>query len=151
MRPLYWASMVAAVVLAAAGALAQPSSPWQPARLPAASRRIIHERMQEHGRQMRQLVWDVLLLDFEHAATSAEAIGKGAAPLDRHDEKLEGVGPFLLLQDQLRYRATQLVDAARARDGQAMSTAFSQMSESCVHCHMVYLEPKSRDRVPAPR
>ncbi len=143
--------LVAAAGVLALGTMAFAQSPWSPERLSPAARRVVQERMQDHGREMGHLVWDVLLLDYAQAAQAATAIAKGASPLDRNAPELEHHVYFFTLQDQLRARSLVLADAARAQDGIAVSSAFNQVSETCVHCHVVYLEPSPlRRRRPQP-
>ena len=127
------------------GAVALGASPWTVEKLSPAARQVVHERMRDHGTIMGALVWDVILLDYARAERSATALGKGARPLDRNAPELEHHVYFFTLQDELYKGSLALADAARARDGKAFATAFKGISETCVHCHAVYMDPAASE------
>lgn len=119
----------------------EPRHLGEPAGLAPAARRVIRDRMQHHSQDMGDLVWSVLLLDYPNAARAAAAMATGAKPLDRNAPELEHLVYLFEQQDQLRARALTLAEAAGKRDPIAMEAAFKQVSETCVNCHLVYLNP----------
>jgi hypothetical protein len=129
------------VVLLALGVCARADSGWLPEPLEPAARRVVHEQMKAHADQMNNLVWAVILLQYEKAAPIGTAIAAGAQPLNRNAPEFEHHLYFFVLQDQLKTRAMTLANAALARDGVALTAAFKDLSETCIHCHMVYLDP----------
>jgi hypothetical protein len=115
-----------------------------PSGLSAEARRVVHQRMEQHGKAMSQLVWAVILLQYDQAARAASAIADGARPLDRNDPALAELVYLFEQQDRLREQARAIADAAAKRDGIAMGAGFKQLSETCVDCHVAYL--KSADK-----
>jgi hypothetical protein len=114
-----------------------------PAGLPPAARRIIRERMEKHGSDMSTLLWAVLFLDYERTARLATSIAEQAQPLDRNAPELQSLVHLFEMQDQLRHRAATLAEAAADRSGVEMSAAFKQVTETCVNCHYLYLNPRA--------
>ncbi len=144
-------TLLLAASLLALVAIARADSLWKPEPMSAAARRLVHDRMKDHGREMEQLLWDVLFLDYDGIKRSGATIARNASPLDRHAIELEPHVFFFTMQNQLKARALNLVEAASAQDGQNVSKAFGQLSETCVHCHIVYLEPSPvKRRRPTP-
>jgi hypothetical protein len=125
----------------------EPRHLGEPTNLPPAARRVIRDRMQHHSHDMEELVWSVLLLDYDNAARAAAAMATGAKPLDRNAPELEHLVYLFEQQDQLRVRALTLAEAASKRDPIAMEAAFKQVSETCVNCHVMYLNaPPTKKR-----
>jgi cytochrome c556 len=111
------------------------------------ARAIIHQKMANHSKQMTELVWAVVFLDYEQAARQASAIAaepRFARPITGDATELNTVLPprFFDLQDQLRLRARTLEAIARTRDPNATARAFGALADSCVSCHAVYLNPR---------
>lgn len=134
------------LVLALTGAVATAAPPElaPPPQLPEPARQLVRKRMASHGEAMSHLLWDVLFLLYDRAAVDAQAIADRAQPLDRHDPQLEGLTHVFDLQERLRYRALGVADAARAHDGALLGTAFGELNETCVHCHVAYLNVPGR-------
>lgn len=107
--------------------------------LSPATREIVRKRMATHADSMSRLIWDVMFLLYDAAAKEASTIAEMSRPLDRNDPRLQDLIHVFDMQERLRYRALGVVDAARAHDGAALGTAFGQLSETCVQCHVAYL------------
>ncbi len=119
-----------------------------PSYLPELAREFLRRRMQRHGRDMQELLFAVVLLQREVARDTATRIAEEprlARPevSDGDDNVLNKALPprFFVLQDELRDRAKKLADAARRSDDKALSSAWSKLSETCISCHSVYLNP----------
>lgn len=110
------------------------------------ARKVLHQRMERHGRDMPQLLFSVVLLQRDVAAETATRIANEpriprAPPGD--DSVLNRALPerFFVLQADLRERAKALSDAAKNKDDKALARAFSLLTETCVACHSAYLNP----------
>lgn len=109
-----------------------------------AARAIVRERMASHSKQMTELVWSVVLLDYAESARIATAIAtepRLARPTTGDATELNSALPprFFELQDQLRDQARELAAAARARDPSATAKRYGGLAETCVRCHDAYL------------
>lgn len=125
----------------AAAAPAQRLDP--PERLPPILRELLHKRMERHGADMGRLVSLVVLLRYDEIVPLSEHIVREpqlARPLPGELDQLNAQLPtrFFTLQEELRERARQLTDAARARDDKALAGSFGRLTESCVACHAAY-------------
>lgn len=113
--------------------------------LPKLARDVLHDRMTEHGDDMESLLWTVLMLDYESAATIADRIGKTdklSRPEPSDNTTLNAALPdrFFDYQDELYDAANALRDAARAKDDAAISEQFNRISRACLGCHSLYLK-----------
>jgi hypothetical protein len=114
-----------------------------PERLSPLLRELLHKRMERHGADMSQLVSQVVLLRYDAIVPLSEHIVREpqlARPLPGEMDQLNAQLPsrFFTFQEELRERARQLTDAARARDDKALAGAFGRLTESCVACHAAY-------------
>lgn len=121
-----------------------------PARLSATARRLISNRMQQHGAAMGDLVWASLFLDYKSASELAREISEQprlARPLSRDASELNSALPpgFFDLQDELAKQAGHLATEAEARDPARLSTALGALTDTCLRCHSTYLsDPPKR-------
>jgi cytochrome c556 len=111
------------------------------------ARALVRQKMAKHSRQMTELVWSVVLLEYNESAQLAQAIAtepRLARPTSNDATELNAALPprFFELQDQLRSRAQKLEVAARARDATGMAKTFGALAETCVACHDVYLSKR---------
>lgn len=111
--------------------------------LPELARKVLHERMTEHGDDMESLLWSVLMLDHDTAASIAERISR-TPKLSRPDRDPNTVNAalperFFELQDQLYDGAAELRRAALARDDAAVARTYAKISSACISCHSLYL------------
>lgn len=114
---------------------------WKPVPASPAARQLVRDRMKDHGREIEALLWAVLFLDYDNVVRAAGAIARNAKPLDRNEPELDKHLQFYALQTELRARALNLAEAARSKDGLTVSNSYNQLSETCVHCHVLYVEP----------
>lgn len=115
-----------------------------PDYLPTLARKILHQRMQRHGRDQARLVTAVTLLQRDVVVSIADDIAaepRLVRPLSEGRDELNASLPerFFVLQDALRLRAKDLSGAAKRKDDVALGRAFGQMVEVCVSCHSSYL------------
>jgi len=116
-------------------------------QLSATARAVIHQKMADHGDQMNELVWAVVLLDRAETARIATAIAEQprlARPSTGDATELNTALPprYFELQDQLRDRARSLAAAAKDWDSRVVARSYGQLAETCVACHEVYLKPR---------
>lgn len=112
-----------------------------PGRIPPAARAVIASKMHRHAEQMPVLLMDVVVLDYGGVARAAgEMFDEPALARPMGGEELNGLLPerFFELQDALRARMREVVTAAARHDGIELSTAFGDLTKTCVLCHTVY-------------
>ena len=119
----------------------------EPDYLPALARKILHKRMQQHGRDQSRLVLAVTLLQRDVVKSIATDIAdepRLVRPLAEGRDELNAALPerFFVLQDALRLRAKDLAVAASTKDDMALAKSFNGMLEVCVACHSAYLHPE---------
>jgi len=143
--PLTWllGGLTCALLGAGGMALAQPR-PTEHALSPEAHASM-RPRMKQHGPEMEQLIWSVILLQRNQTRVLADHIAGAerlARPLPGQLDTINAEVPelFFALQDTLRDRAEELRDAAAKGDNDAVASAFGRLAESCVACHTRYLE-----------
>lgn len=141
MRP---APMSAILLVVSSIALADGHQHLATPPLSAAARALVHRTMESHSKDMTELVWAVVLLDY--GRTSSLARGISAAPriartTGRDATELNAaLSPrFFDLQDQLRERSRTLAESAAHRDAKSVSRAFGSLTETCVSCHDAFL------------
>lgn len=117
-----------------------------PTYLSPIARQLLKQRMQRHGRDTLALVQAVLFLD--HPTTGRLAAELAAEPrltrpIAGGDDDVNAALPerFFVLQDELRSRALDLVEAARAPDHVQLAARLGALTQTCVSCHSTYLEP----------
>ena len=108
-------------------------------------RQVLRTRMGNHGMDMAQLTFAVVLLDREQAKGSAEHIAtepRLARPLPGGEDELNALLPerFFTFQDELKRRAGEVAQAAAHRNDTELGKAFGRLAETCVACHSVFLE-----------
>jgi cytochrome c556 len=121
-----------------------------PDHLPSAARSVLKKRMERHGRDMGDLMWAVLLLDYNTTQKLAQQVATEpllARPLSGDASELNALLPerFFTLQDELKTNAAALARVAPRHDPEAMAEAYGRLARTCVACHQVYLNE------PAPR
>lgn len=119
---------------------ARDTLPSPPGMTPSI-RELLHQRMARHSEDMSQLLSRVLLLKYDEVVTTAERIATAqplVRPLPGDAESPALPERFYLLQEELRQRARAVSEAARARDDQAMTRSFGQLTETCVSCHVAF-------------
>ena len=121
-----------------------------PEHLPSAARSVLKQRMERHGRDMGDLMWAVLLLDYDTTQKLARQVSTEpllARPLSGDASELNALLPerFFTLQDELKTHAAALARVAPRHDPEAMAEAYGRLARTCVACHQVYLNE------PAPR
>jgi hypothetical protein len=137
--------LLAGMLLVAAGPGNERPRLRSPGYLPPMARELLVERMRDHRAIMSGLTWAVVLLD--RPAVEELAGDLASAPrLARTDPSagdLNALLParFFELQEQLSARARELSAAAKGKDDAALASAYGKLSETCVACHSVYLDP----------
>ncbi|MFT3843049.1 MAG: hypothetical protein QM723_39030 [Myxococcaceae bacterium] len=117
-----------------------------PSYLPEMAREYLHRRMERHGRDMQELMFSVVLLTREVARDCATRIAtepRLARPEQSDEDTLNRALPprFFVLQDELRDRAKKVADAATTGTDQQLGAAYAKLTETCIACHSVYLNP----------
>jgi hypothetical protein len=138
------AAMVIAIVLAWPHPLERGRHLPVAQRLPETARAALRTQMRAHARGMMALVSTVTVLDYDGAAESASELlaePRVARPLAHDAADLNASLParFFSLQDELRAHLEEIRRAARARDPDALASAFAAATRACVGCHDAYL------------
>ncbi len=115
--------------------------------LSATARALIRQKMANHSKQMTELVWAVVFLDYRETAELAKAIAlepRLARPTSGDATELNSALPprFFELQDQLRSRAQRLEANARLQDASTVAKSYGALAETCVACHDAYLSSR---------
>ena len=114
-----------------------------PERIPPAARAVIRSKMQRHAGQLSTLVTSVIVLDYDGVARSAgEIFDEPELSRPVTGDELNGLLParFFNLQSDLRAQARLVVGAAARRDGVSLTSAFGELTKSCIACHQLYLK-----------
>ena len=111
------------------------------------ARALVHQKMANHSKQMTELVWAVVLLDYRRTVDLAKALAlepRIARPTSGDATELNAaLAPrFFDLQDQPRAKAQQLEVAAQMRDPSGVARAYGGVAETCVACHDAYLSQR---------
>jgi hypothetical protein len=142
-----------------APAEAKPETPAEPKRsadaarpvmqkpqwIPVEAREMLAARMRRHGEEMMFLVVSVVILSYDSAENMAQEIAaepKIGRPAPGESGSINALLPprFFEYQDELRDRADEVADAAHDKDPTRLVRAFGQLSETCVGCHVTYME-----------
>jgi len=115
--------------------------------LSATARALVHQKMENDSKDMTELVWAVVLLDYGRTGQLARAIAtepRVARPTGADATELNAAfSPrFFDLQDQLRDRARRLADATVTHDAKLVARSFSAVIETCVMCHDAFLNDR---------
>jgi hypothetical protein len=140
-------SSVATGPVAVAPAL--PAPEW----LPDEAKEMLSSRMQRHGEEMMLLLVSVMMLqhgDTEILAEQVAAEPRLGRPAAGETGTVSAMLPvrFFDLQDELQVRAHAMAEVARTSDAVRIVRAYSQLAETCVTCHSVYLNAESRADLP---
>ena len=114
----------------------------QPERIPPAARAVIRSKMRRHAEQLPALMSSAVVLDYDGVARAAgEIFDEPALARPIGGDELNGLLPerFFVLQDALRARARQVVDAAARRNSAQLTQSFAKLTETCISCHDLYL------------
>jgi hypothetical protein len=131
----------------AAGPEKPKSSPGLPAPdyLPEIARDLLRRKMERHGKDAKDLLFSVTLLQYDMARTAAQSISaepRLVRPTEgSSDAELNSLLPprFFDLQDEARKHAQALAIAAEKRDHKALAQSYGKLMETCVSCHAAYL------------
>jgi hypothetical protein len=147
MKPALLAVLVAPLVLASdlstTGRLAEPEY------LSPLARQLLKKKMRRHGSDMTQLFLSSTLLQHEKARVLATDIANEARisrPIAGGEDDLNAALPerFFVLQDEVRSRAKDVAEAARAADNKLLAERFGRLMQTCVECHSAFLN-KNRE------
>lgn len=113
-------------------------------KLSGTARALIKQRMSNHSKNMTELVWAVVFLDYRESAQLASVIAhepRLARPTTGDATELNSAIPprFFELQDELRARALRLEASARLRDPGSVAKSYGALAETCVSCHDAYM------------
>ncbi len=116
----------------------------QPDHLPEELRLLLLRRMANHARDVSELMFSVLFLQYDDAVVLAKSIKEEprlARPTPDDETINRGISSkFFTFQDDLRRRAGEVADSAAKKDSKAMGEAYGRMMQVCVSCHATYLE-----------
>jgi cytochrome c556 len=116
-----------------------------PDYLPELARDLLRKKMERHGKDAKDLMFGVTLLQYDLARTAAQSIS--AEPrlvrptTESSDTELNRLLPerFFVLQDEARKQAQSVAAAAERRDTQALAQSYGRLMETCISCHAAYL------------
>ena len=113
-----------------------------PGKLHPVVRTLVDTKMEAHAQDMTDLLVLVVLLEREAAAETADRIAAEPKIMESvgHDVQMRVPTDFVRMQDELSRRAKAVAAAARERDDAAMSQAFGRLTETCIGCHVRYLD-----------
>lgn len=117
-----------------------------PGYLPELARAFLRQKMQNHGRDMQDLVRHVILLRYKSASELAQKIASEprlVRPIVGGENDLNAALPeqLFVLQDELRNQSKHLADAAAKENSEELSAALGRVTETCISCHSAYLKP----------
>jgi hypothetical protein len=128
-------------------AIAAPGRLESTEYLPAEARVLLRARMNNHARDMADLMSAVMVLRYEEIASRGKNIAEEdrfAPPLSGDASELNSALPerFFAQDRQMRVWAGALASAAEKGDPFAVANAYGQLSEACVSCHAAYRSGK---------
>jgi hypothetical protein len=112
------------------------------AALSSEVRRSIRLEMTGHGREMTNLLWTVLLLDYSGASASAQRIAAASERLPHAKDggaRAELPERFVALQRELKTQLKGVQRATDQRSSRLLTEAFGRLSRTCVSCHAFYM------------
>lgn len=126
-----------------AQAVAAPSRLHPPEQLSGTARVILKTRMASHARDMRELMSDIMLLQYPEVGAGARRVAADASlsrPLTEDASELNSALPekFFLYQDALRLEAKALAEAAARENPFDVADSYGRLSQVCVRCHATY-------------
>jgi hypothetical protein len=114
-------------------------------RIPSDTEAKLTDRMMRHGADLLGLTHAVTVLDRKAIAETADRIRLDTALTLKVDGGVVRDTRFQQLDQQLRERA-ELASAARKYDDAALAPAFGRTMETCVRCHVSYLNRGTNPR-----
>ncbi len=104
------------------------------------ARTYLDKRMRDHGATATDLLFSVVLLDYDGTARIASRVAEGPQQTAEFSEgeallRVEFPETFFDLEATLRADALRLVAAATERDPELIAKNYSTMLNSCVECH----------------
>ncbi len=108
-------------------------------------RDVISTTMDEHRTSMDEVLRSALMLNFGQAEQAALRIAR-TSPLPASAYQIDPTEPhlpaeFFAAQNELRVRANELARAAGQKDRRAMTRAFGRVTEACMQCHSLFVDP----------
>jgi len=116
-----------------------------PDYLPELARDMLRRKMERHGKDAKDLLFSVTLLQYDLARAAAQSISSEPRLVrpspGASDAELNSLLPerFFVLQDEARTRAQAVAIAAEKRDNKALAENYGKLMETCVSCHAAYL------------
>lgn len=146
MRALFLVTMLSAVALGDEPKPTKAEGLAAPPYLNELARQLLRRRMERHGKDAVVLLSSVVLLKRDVAQRLAEGIANEpriVRPLPDAKDALNTSLPekFFVLQDELRARAKTVAEAAKTKSDKELAEAFGQLTNTCVSCHSVFLNP----------
>lgn len=117
-----------------------PATDPMPGSLHPVVRSLIDTKMEAHAQDMTDLLVLVVLLEREAAAETADRIAAEPKIARSRNGDLRIPRDFERMQEKLSARAREVAAAARKSDDAAMSDAFGRLTETCIACHVRYLD-----------
>jgi hypothetical protein len=114
--------------------------------IPSDTEAKLTDRMKRHGADLIELTHAVTVLDRKAIAETADRIRLDTALTLKVDGGVAKDTRFQQLDQQLRERVTELATAARKYDDTALAPAFGRTMETCVRCHVSYLNKGTNPR-----
>jgi hypothetical protein len=115
-----------------------------PDYIPETARALLRKKMERHGQDARELMFGVMLLQYDVARSAAQRISSEprlVRPIAGGEDDLNALLPqrFFVLQDEARTRAQAVATAAEKKDDKALADSYGRLVETCVACHSAYL------------
>ena len=114
-------------------------------RIPQIARALLQKRMERHGETLSELMYRLVLFDYDAVRTEAQHIREEAPlarPLTGDATELNSALPerFFEWQDELRARALDVEHAAQGGNSQKLLDGYLALAKTCMGCHRLYLE-----------
>jgi hypothetical protein len=115
-----------------------------PDYIPETARALLRKKMERHGQDARELMFGVMLLQYDVVKAAAQRISSEprlVRPIAGGEDDLNALLPerFFVLQDESRSRAQAVATAAEKKDDKALAASYGRLVETCVSCHSAYL------------
>lgn len=115
-----------------------------PDYIPETARALLRKKMERHGQDARELMFGVMLLQYDVVKAAARRITSEprlVRPIAGGEDDLNALLPerFFVLQDESRTRAQAVATAAEKKDDKALADSYGRLMETCVACHSAYL------------
>lgn len=113
-----------------------------PASALAAEEMVLTKVMKEQGKSMQRIAGGIAHEDYGQVVKASLAVVDPPHPSSTLAEKFRlmsflgaNLARFKALDGETKERATDLANAARARNGEATIAAFQRLQTSCLACH----------------